>query len=295
MKRTSHEIFSTEIGDMTFTVFLSEAGAEPLHRDVIDSHFHTAYELQYLCKGSVVISGEKGDFRAKRGDFVIIPPGTFHHNENAEDLFRYTFLFSLTASDRKHSAFSEYCHYNRILESLDGITVFSSPRGEDGVKRLLELDQHDAAYRHLYDLCLPLLLTDVLSSLEALRKPLSDSRFPEGRSLSREEERMKFIMENCLQEYFASENISDAMAEALGMSGRNCARVVQRLLGKNLSRLVLEQRMNMAKTLICRTDSPLGHISESVGYRSYVSFFTAFKKFYGVSPQQIRDEKNPSA
>ena len=78
------------------------------------------------------------------------------------------------------------------------------------------------------------------------------------------------------------------MAKALNMSSRNCSRVVKNLLGKSICELVTQQRMHIAKSLITKTDRQLSDIAEAVGYKTYVAFFTAFKKYYGISPNLLR-------
>jgi AraC-like DNA-binding protein len=48
--------------------------------------------------------------------------------------------------------------------------------------------------------------------------------------------------------------------------------------------------MTAAQKLLCHTDDPIGSISKAVGYQSINTFYSAFKTFCGITPDQYRKE-----
>lgn len=285
----SSETLDVSIGDMTVSLFHITIGENDSTGEYTGSHFHTAYELQYVKRGSLTLVDEAESRVINEGEFVIIPPGTFHSNTQRSDFVRYTLRFSITANSGESDGFSEYCHYSRILGAISGITVLKDKTAEHDIGRLAQLELTQAENMHRIKLYTALLITDILQSAEKQQtRPATVTVIDRSVNMSTEDERIKFIIENCIQKYFATNQTADRIAKELSMSERNCARVVNRLLGDNISNIVIKQRMHIARTLIEKTDRSLGDIAEAVGYNTYVAFYTAFKKYYGISPTEIR-------
>jgi two-component system, response regulator YesN len=59
--------------------------------------------------------------------------------------------------------------------------------------------------------------------------------------------------------------------------------------GKSLSNYINEVRFNKAKALLESTDLNVAEISVKVGFSNDNYFYTAFKKFYGISPNNYRN------
>ncbi len=280
-----------DVGDMTLSLFHITT-SDNCVTDYSSTHFHTAYELQYMNSGKLSIIDESKTHNISQGDFVIVPPGTFHSNNSNEKFIRSTLRFSLTANGKGNGEFSEYCYYSRILEHVKGISVFKCEDAENSFKKISMLDTKRQSDIHMVKLHAALLITSALQQLRVSREDSGNKKtFYKTDTLSVEDERIKFIIENCVQEFFAENNISKKIAARLNMSDRNCSRVVSRLMGENISDIVIRQRMKLARILIVKTDKPLSDIAQEVGYKTYVAFFTAFKKYYGISPTEL---KNPS-
>ena len=280
-----------DIGDMNVSLFHITTSDNSV-TDYAGTHFHTAYELQYVSSGQLSIIDESKTHKFLQGDFIIVPPGTFHSNNSDEKFVRSTLRFSITANGKENDGFSEYCYYSRILEHVKGITALRCAHAESLFEQISMLDTEKQTDVHMIKLYAGLLITNILKELIDNKKQTND-KVPTTKTdtLSAEDERIKFIIENCIQELFAEDNISKKIAARLNMSDRNCSRVVNRLMGENISDIVIRQRMKLARILIIKTDKPLSDIAWEVGYKTYVAFFTAFKKYYGISPMEL---KNPS-
>lgn len=60
--------------------------------------------------------------------------------------------------------------------------------------------------------------------------------------------------------------------------------------GNTIYGYVIEQRMNYARSMILDTNCAIAVIAEKVGYSTQQHFSTAFKKFYAITPGQLRKE-----
>ena len=281
---------SFDIGDMTVSVLKNSSLGQISVNDRCDPHFHTHFEFQYIKSGSIVLEGDNSMHTAKQDDFIIIPPGTFHNGESDDGFSRFTLMFSIMQNGKNESDFSEYCHYSRILESIKGITILNDQKVSEGFKKVIEKGLNITPENiHIIKLNLSMMFITIMQGIEKNKEICSDSfNTVNETKWSHEDEQMKFIIENYIIKYFADSNTSEEIAKALNMSSRNCSRVVKNLLGKSICELVTQQRMHIAKALITKTDRQLSEIAEAVGYKTYVAFFTAFKKYYGISPNILR-------
>ena len=286
-------VLNIDVGDLTFSVFETGTVEEKQREEYYDSHFHTMFEFQYIQKESITVVDEAKEDIVKTDEYIIIPPGIFHAKKNNDNAVRYTLLFSIVPNKEINKDFSEYCYYANILSSIKGISLHKSEEISSIMEKILKLGKSDLPQNiHIFKIYLAELLTSILYI--AKKDNTINNSYKDDNSLSYhtpEEEYLKFVIEGCIQSDFAKNNISAIIAEKLNMSNRNCIRIIKNLLGESLTGLIIKQRMKLAKTLILKTDRTLTDISEAVGYNSYVAFFTAFKKYYGVSPVVLRNDK----
>ncbi|WP_079908725.1 helix-turn-helix domain-containing protein [Paenibacillus sp. 32352] len=59
-----------------------------------------------------------------------------------------------------------------------------------------------------------------------------------------------------------------------------------------LSDFIHQERLEQAKQLLVSTDWPVLHIAERSGFQSKTTFFTSFKKYTGLTPNQYREQKS---
>jgi two-component system response regulator YesN len=92
-----------------------------------------------------------------------------------------------------------------------------------------------------------------------------------------------------IRQRFADPELSlEAAAAELHVSPVYLSRILKQELGAPFNSLVTMMRMEKATRLLTGTDLPIHEIAESVGYVSQHYFSTAFKKMFGVSPNQYR-------
>lgn len=108
----------------------------------------------------------------------------------------------------------------------------------------------------------------------------SHSLFP---ACPRMAEVFRFIDEN----YHRAVTLCD-VAQAVGYSPAYLTNLMRQQTGKSFYRWLVERRMAQARSLLLKTEQPVGQISEAVGYQDACHFSRYFRQFYGVSPQGLR-------
>ena len=81
------------------------------------------------------------------------------------------------------------------------------------------------------------------------------------------------------------------LANKTGFSPTHIGRVIKKNYGMSYSDLILTLRMSHAKKLIDE-GAAVADIYKMLGYSSYNGFALAFKRYYKMSPEQMRKSVN---
>ena len=96
-------------------------------------------------------------------------------------------------------------------------------------------------------------------------------------------------MLNIIQENYTSVTL-DQIAEKTGLSKPYVSRYIKEHSGLTFGDNVRKVRMKKAKALIKNTNMKIEKVSEAVGYQNTEHFNRLFKKEYGVTPVQFRNQ-----
>ena len=106
----------------------------------------------------------------------------------------------------------------------------------------------------------------------------------------------KEIAEKCVQ--YILEHISDCDLDVPGVAGSvylnpiYLNRIFKKEKGTSINQWIIQQRMELAATLLRNTGRPAAEIALETGYNNYPYFSTVFKKYFGVAPSQFCREKS---
>ena len=81
------------------------------------------------------------------------------------------------------------------------------------------------------------------------------------------------------------------LSEKLYLTVPYLSKVIKDSFGKSFKELVVDERMERARTAIEETTLPIGDIIRSVGYENESYFHREFKKRYGTTPLAIRKKR----
>lgn len=98
----------------------------------------------------------------------------------------------------------------------------------------------------------------------------------------------KYITQNYCDQLLALEVIASEMR----LSPNYLRTIFKESEGKSISNYINEVRFQKAKELLETTELTAKEISLKIGFENFNYFYTAFKKYYGVSPNQFRNNIN---
>jgi two-component system response regulator YesN len=94
-----------------------------------------------------------------------------------------------------------------------------------------------------------------------------------------------------LHEHFVDPGISlDLASEQVGLSSGYIGKLFKHISGYSFNDYLTHIRMNQAKALLIETTDSVAQIGEQVGIYNVSYFSTLFKKTYGLTPSQFREQ-----
>lgn len=98
---------------------------------------------------------------------------------------------------------------------------------------------------------------------------------------------------NFIQREFSNPDISLISVSAqIGVSPNYLSALIKKKTGKSFVDYVTVKRMEEAREKLLHTNLKIKEIAEACGYNDQHYFSYCFKKFAGVSPNQLRQQKS---
>lgn len=82
------------------------------------------------------------------------------------------------------------------------------------------------------------------------------------------------------------------LANKVNMSARQLEDGFKAIYGKTVYKVLTDERMNIAITLLRDTDLPIYDIAQRVGYKNSDTFYNTFKRNFGYAPMKLRKNEN---
>lgn len=289
-----------------------------------EPHMHTDYELHAVSDGSYPMeflnTGKTVTVGA--GELILIPPGVYHStlSGDSSDKRDDTGVSALRSCRRRTMRlhFTRITGdpgingetgelYDRLLAVLPGKNdppvLLTVPGAEELLQTVsTELTSSAAGSAAMADALmtrfLVLLLRTLVGETEGTETPAgTGERLPYDPSLSESDtgsaRETKIAL--YLNSHYALPELTEAMlADALHLSRRQTARLIDCYYHMTFREMLTQIRMNHAVRLLIRTDMPVSEIASAVGFLSPSAFFTAFRGFSGMAPGVYRREKRKS-
>lgn len=103
------------------------------------------------------------------------------------------------------------------------------------------------------------------------------------------ENRLVMAALRLIEEDYRNANLTE-LARQMGESLYYYSRIIRRNTGNSFKELLLRKRMNKAEQLLAETQLSVSDIILAVGYDNSSYFYRAFRKRYGISPREYREQ-----
>lgn len=264
------------IDDTTFVLRLGSRFLDYCEYWNTARHCNANYELHMILKGCCELDVASKTHTLQAGQAIVIAPNEYHMpHVTTQEFLRLSIPFSLSEHHLSKSLrqaiptsiifqltpeLLQLSH--SILEELSGTRAFSA----DLLPSLL-MQLMITAFRTL-GIC--------DSSGNSAKKPQADWRTD--------------VIDTFFEDNMACYGTEEQLAEALHISKRQLARVLQEHYDMNFRQKLLVTRMDHAGWLLRTTSKSIGEICSIVGYNSETTFFKNFKNHYDMTPLQYRKQ-----
>lgn len=250
-------------------------------------HIHNYIEITYILEGSgfEVINGEIHKISA--GSIMINMPYYVHdiyaENENSTLVF-YICHISLDVLYKEDYMFQNL--KKLILENAqkpNNYMNLSESQREDFDILFFKIYNEYFGNDSFSDFKCYLHLTELLILFNRLH-PHQNTDFKMDISSKKISDFLYIINKN----YKYSDFTLKKMEEIFNFNGQYISQMLKKHTGKTFVNLLNEYRLKEASYIIKSTKTPIKQVALYVGFDSYLNFFRAFKKYYHISPQKLR-------
>ncbi|WP_227521952.1 AraC family transcriptional regulator [Bacillus solitudinis] len=247
------------------------------------SHHHSYYEIFYLLGGERTYLINNIEYKAQKGDLVIINPHDPH----------YTTSTDVPNFERIVVYFEPEFILPQCEELAD--TLFPLAQGSQLIKFPLkdqlaieqiirelfsECSQQESGFEPCVKSTLSLLLIRIYRLLNQENRDLHDHTHPMF-------EKIQEITSYIKRHYYDDIKLED-IAKDFYISPSYLSRIFKKLTGFGFREYLVEIRMNEAKKQLRETQEKTLTIADNVGFSTLSHFNTTFKKLVGVTPIQYR-------
>ncbi len=246
-----------------------------------DHHCHDQFELLYLESGSGYCTVEGAEYPLRPHSVILIYPYDYHHVilDGTADYVRYVLNFS--------EAFAgDLMQMLPLLRKQDrkGILFLPESISEDVGRVFEEMVQAKEMFgegqKSYRDVMLQALLRRLLLLLSVI------APHSEWREVPLTEKVM-----NYLNEHLSEEILLDELAQEFFVSKYHLCRLFRERTGVSVITYLNTKRIALAQQLLERGMSA-AEVAISTGYRSYTSFYRAYRRYAGHPPRTDVRRKN---
>ncbi len=285
-----------EMGNLEIKFIFSDKFLKGKNLIVSLPHTHIFCEMHVIYEGSFRVVTEENSYLLEQGDICIIPANLNHFIEADENIKVRTFNALINFSRRKaeNTKYDEYEYYTSFYKSLKKISLI---RANDIVQKYLtdfldvyKSDGIEGTYIAKGMLMLAFIeITRRLEVKDGKANNMFQGRAGFGSVNDDADVRIIKIERYISQNYKENISLRD-VANHFYLSEAHTARIIKKQMDTTFSKMVMEMKMSEAKKEILDSDIPLAALAEKLGYNSYYGFFSAFKRYFGISPKEFREE-----
>lgn len=261
----------------------------PLDFTHIPLHWHDEMEIIYIKKGLGLVTVDFNQYKVSQDTIVLILPGQLHSIEQFEqESMEYeNIIFDIGMLFSKKADTSSIEFLQPLLNGQIQLpTVYSSISNHyDIISSCIDAcDEICKTKPEGYELYIKGKLFEFFFILN------NKCRVEENTRTTASLEKMKIITKHVENHYHDKLTIKK-MADLVEFSESHFMRYFKETMGTSFTHYLRDYRLTMATRLLLASDETILTIAEEVGFDNLSYFNRAFKKKYGITPREYRNNK----
>jgi AraC-like DNA-binding protein len=253
---------------------------------LVPVHRHDYYEFYFFLEGNVEIIVEQKQYPISFGDFLLIPPGTSHHPSflSQDKPYRRFVLWvakeyykSLTKVSKSYLYLPDYVESTKEYLFHNDTITFNTIQSM--LFRLIEETNNSRFGKE----------AEVSLQLNCLLLHLNRIVYEQKHNQSTHTGQELFVnICNYISDNLENDLSLEQLAKYFYVSKFYISHSFKEKMGLSLHQYIIKKRLNAGKDAIL-SSVPISKIYSRYGFHDYSSFFRAFKREYGISPNEYRE------
>lgn len=252
----------------------------------VKAHTHNYYEFYFFLEGNISMLIGDRTCTLKVGDVVLIPPGISHcsvHNDVSVPYRRFIFWISADYFEQLCKLSPDYEYIVNVALQKNRFIYHNDVIQFNNIQALLiNLLEEIHAERFGRNAKLSLGVNNLILHLNRMAYEQNNpSPFKKSEGLY---ENLLSYIESHLDEDLSLDHLADCFY----VSKFHISHIFKENLGFSVHRYITKKRLSMCRDALL-SDANITNIILMYGFKDYSSFYRAFKKEYGVSPTEFRE------
>ncbi len=257
------------------------------HFSNVKSHDHNYYEFYFFLQGEIVMYINRQPFALKTGDIILIPPKIPHYIVNQNDNIpyrRFIFWISEDYFQQLCSMSSDYKYIVDYAKKKQKYVYHNDVISFNSIQALIfNLLEEIHAERFGRDAKLTLGVSGLVLNLN--RMAYEQNVPGQLRRNQRLYENLMLYIEAHIEDDLSLERLS----EVFYVSKYHIAHIFKENLGFSVHQYITKKRLAACRDALLN-NSNISNTYLLYGFKDYSSFYRAFKKEYGVSPKEYKEQ-----
>lgn len=276
--------YNLKIEDVSFVVNIDNSYSDIFNFAPVDDyvcslkhqHSHLGYELFFVHEQPITLFVE--DKVEQYKNCALCVPPHFNHLSFRQNDYRLHFNIEMQ-SKKNDSSFAKF-----IYDVFTNKQPFQLKTNAQIYAYVKELEEILSLEQNLVSEMVICILKLIFYKLYRLNRKEEETKyFADTKNYLMEIEEMINNFNNDLS--------MQTIADNLCLSIRQASRIVHKYYDKSLSELILERKLNAACRLLQYTDCTVAQIVEKIAFSSESYFYSQFKKIYGCTPKEYKEQR----
>lgn len=250
----------------------------------LTSHLHECYEFVYITEGHCVYTIEGREHIVSPGDLIFTRPNELHSFSFPEKCtFTRQFLHIYSEYIDEFPVFDEFFHSEKYIDKGLIPSYLVEKYEIDNIFSTLQ-KYSDISYQETY-------LIAYSSAIQLMAKIMLILKTEKLNSQNNTNHKSINNIINYINFHLKEDISLDDIANATFMSPVYISRLFKSKIGMNLKTYINMRRIVIAKNMMLQNEK-ISNIYDKCGFKNYSTFYRAFVRFVGMSPEQFKARSN---
>ncbi len=253
----------------------------------ISFHQHDYYEFYFFLEGDVSYQVDDQVYPLQFGDYLLIPPGTSHgpvFHSREIPYRRFILWISRDYYDQLCSTASDFSYGFDHVKRIGNYCFHPAPLIRQSIQgKLIDLLEEKNTSKAFLELNLSLMSASLLLYINRLV-------YEQVHQVSPAYENVLYLnLCDYINNHLEEDLSLDRLADFFYVSKYHISHLFKDHMGISLHQYIIKKRLHASKNGIL-SGIPLKTLIYQYGFHDYTSFYRAFKKEFGLSPTEFREQ-----